>query len=184
MVRRPAHPRFRRPAANPRSRLADWWLLWRVPILLLIVMAAWWFGFRPIQAEQGWVSENTRYPLCGEGSGRAVGCVVDGDTLFIGFGSERRRIRFTGFDAPEKHGACEKERRLAEAARVLLQQWLAQGAFEWSGADDPPRDQYGRELREARRIAPDGSREYLAEIMISSGLAAESGWGTAPMDWC
>lgn len=184
MFRRRSRPRFRRPAARPRSRLSDWWLLWRVPMLLLIVMAVWWFGFRPMQAEQGWVSETGRFPLCGAGSGRAAGCVVDGDTLMIGFGSERRRIRFTGFDAPELDGACEAERELAEAARARLQQWLAQGHFEWDGADDPPRDQYGRELREVRRTAPDGPREYLAETMIQSGLAAESGWGAEPADWC
>ncbi|MFU7529070.1 thermonuclease family protein [Qipengyuania sp. ASV99] len=184
MFRRRSPPRFKRSAAKPRRRLSDWWLLWRVPTLLLIVMAVWWFGFRPIQAEQGWVRETRSFPLCGAGSGRAAGCVVDGDTLMIGFGSERRRVRFTGFDAPERDGVCEAERQLAEAARVRLQQWLAQGSFEWSGADEPPRDQYGRELREAWRTARDGSREYLSETMIQSGLAAENGWGAAAPDWC
>lgn len=184
MIRRPSRLRFKRPAARPRSRLSEWWLLWRVPVLLLIVIAVWWFGFRPIQAEQGWVSEAGHYPLCGAGPGRAAGCVVDGDTLIIGFGSERRRVRFTGFDAPERDGACEAERKLAQAARARLQIWLAQGPFEWSGSDNPPRDQYGRELREVRRTTPDGAREYLAETMIQSGLAVQSGWGIAPPNWC
>lgn len=124
------------------------------------------------------------FALCSAGAERQPGCVVDGDTVIIGFGDERRRIRLTGFDAPELDGACRAERELAIAARTRLHQWLAKGSFEWNGADDPPRDRYGRELRRARRIASDGSREGLAETMIASGLAAQSGWGAQPRDWC
>lgn len=125
-----------------------------------------------------------RFALCGSGGARESGCVVDGDTVVIGFGSQRRRIRLTGFDAPELDGACEAERGLAVTARGRLHQWLSEGAFEWNGADDPPRDQYGRELRRARRVDKDGNTDDLAETMIASGLAAESGWGTEPKDWC
>lgn len=178
----PSRPRFKRP--QRRSHLGDWWLLWRVPVLALVVMAAWWFIFRPIAQEQGWVAVEDDFALCSGGGERLPGCVVDGDTVVLGFGGEQRRIRLIGFDAPELDGACEAERTLAVAARTRLLQWLAEGPFEWNGADDPPRDRYGRELRAARRTSPDGSTEALADTMIASGLASESGWGTTPRDWC
>lgn len=154
-----------------------------MPILALIVMGVWWFVVKPITQEQGWVSVAPDFALCGEGA-RQQACVVDGDTVHIGFGSDRRRIRLTGFDAPEIDGACEAERNLARSARARLHQWLSNGPFEWDGANDPPRDQYGRELREARRIAADGSQETLADVMIEGGFAAANGWGDAPEDWC
>lgn len=180
-----ARTRFRRPKRRSasRGRLLDWWLLWRVPLLALIVMAVWWFAFRPLLHERGWVKVDERFVICGAGES-APGCVVDGDTVVIGFGAERRRIRLTGFDAPELDGACASESQLALTARDRLLDWLEQGTFEWNGDVSPPRDQYGRELRSARRVLPDGSREYLAQTMISGGLASESGWGSVPQDWC
>lgn len=184
MPRRSSAPRFKRPRRSASSRLADWWLIWRVPILLTIVMATWWFVFRPITQEQGWVAVTDRFAICGAPGPSEAGCVVDGDTLVIGFGPERRRIRLTGFDAPELEGACPAESRLAIAAQGRLHQWLGEGAFEWNGADDPPYDQYGRELRAARRTSPDGRTETLADAMIASGLASESGWGAEERDWC
>lgn len=169
-------------------RMRDWWMLWRVPILALVVMLAWWFVFRPVAQEQGWVRVEASFALCGAprdpDEPRAHGCVIDGDTLALGSGSTQRRIRLTGFDAPELDGPCEAERELAEAARVRLHEWLARGEFEWNGAEDPPRDRYGRELRSARRSDLGGSREYLAETMIASGLAAPREWGQVPRDWC
>jgi hypothetical protein len=181
----PRFGRSRRSRARRAGRrgLLGWWLLWRVPALALIVMAAWWFLFRPIAQEQGWVRIDASFALCGEGA-RAAGCVIDGDTVVLADGEARRRIRFTGFDAPELEGECEAERVLARAARSRLHLWLAEGAFEWNGADDPPRDRYGRELRAARRIGPEGEREYLAATMIASGLAAAPEWGQPPRDWC
>jgi endonuclease YncB( thermonuclease family) len=161
-----------------------WWLLWRVPVLLLAVMALWWFGFRPFAGEQGWVPVSERFALCGKGGARAASCVVDGDTVVIGGGRAQRRIRLTGFDAPELEGACLAERRLALEAQRALHTWLARGGFEWNGGADPPRDQYGRELRAARRSAPGGRRELLANHMITRGLAGESGWGSSPVNWC
>lgn len=159
-------------------------MLWRVPALIAIVSAAWWFLYRPYAHEQGWVRVTDRFALCGDGWAGAAGCVVDGDTVIIGNGEQRRRIRLIGFDAPERKGACPAERERAEDARQALHQWLAQGPFEWNGDADPPRDQYGRELREVRRNLPGSKREYLAEAMIGRGLAGESGWGSAPIDWC
>lgn len=110
--------------------------------------------------------------------------MADGDTLIIGFGKERRRIRLTGFDAPELDGACPAERETAIAAREALHAWLGQGGAEWDGAADPPYDQYGRELRAASRTGRDGKREYLADTMIARGLAEPSGWGAEAVDWC
>ena len=159
--------------------------MWRVPILALTVMAAWWFGFRPLaETQEGWVRIDADFALCGAGGPRAAGCVIDGDTVVMGFGPAQRRIRLTGYDAPELGANCAAERSAAEAARVRLNQWLGEGPFEWSGADAPPRDQYGRELRAARRTGADGRSEMLADTMIAADLAAGSGWGAIPRDWC
>lgn len=176
-------PRFRRPS-NSSGRMLTWWVLWRVPVFLLIVLAAWWYGIRPLTEDRGWTRITDTFTLCGDRDDPAAGCVVDGDTLIIGFGDNRRRIRLTGYDAPELDGECEAERRLGISARDALRDWLGEGPFEWDGADSPPRDQYGRELRAVRRVRGEGSPELLAETMIARGLAAESGWGAAPADWC
>ena len=164
--------------------MLTWWVFWRVPVLLGIVMAVWWFGLRPHMDEQGWVRVTQDFALCGAGGRSAEGCVVDGDTLIIGFGGDRRRIRLKGFDAPELDGACAAEREAAIAARDALHDWLGQGPFEWDGADQPARDQYGRELRAVRRIREDGSTEYLAETLLERDLVSASGWGTSPRNWC
>lgn len=162
-----------------------WWVLWRAPALLMIVMAGWWFIIRPLSDGRDWVPVTREFSICGQRSdGPAQGCVIDGDTLAIGFGSEARRIRLTGFDAPELDGACAAEREQALLARSALQDWLNREAFEWNGAGEPPYDQYGRELREVRRIGSEGKAEYLARHMIDRGFAGESGWGTTPRDWC
>jgi endonuclease YncB( thermonuclease family) len=85
-----------------------------------MVLAAWWYGVRPIMEERGWNRVTQSFALCGERGNKAHGCVVDGDSLLIGFGKDRRRIRLTGFDAPELAGACEEERRMALRARDAL----------------------------------------------------------------
>ncbi len=95
-----------------------------------------------------------------------------------------RRIRITGFNAPELDGACEAERARALAAKRALHAWMAKGAVEWDGGTDPPFDQYGRELRSLRRPDGKGGHEELADHMLKTGMAAESGWGTSPKDWC
>lgn len=174
----------KRQRSRRSSRFASWWVLWRVPTLIAVLSAAWWFLYRPYVHEQGWVQVTERFALCGEPWAGASGCVVDGDTLVIGNGGDRRRIRLIGFDAPELKGACPAESAQAARARLALYQWLGEGAFEWNGADNPPRDKYGRELREARRAGPGKQREYLAEVMIERGLAAANGWSGEPIDWC
>ena len=119
-----------------------------------------------------------RFTLCGEKGSAA--CVIDGDTLAIG----KRRIRLSGYDAPEIDGACEAEKAKAREARAALQTWLNAGQFLLDGGEEPPRDQYGRELRGARRVAPDGGEEWLAEHMVAQGLAEDGGWGASAIDWC
>lgn len=161
-------------------------MLWRVPALLGIVMAAWWFGVRPVLQERGWIPVETRFALCGEGVEGAGGCVVDGDSV-VAFetAGEPRRIRLTGFDAPELDGACEAERALARKAREALHEWLGEGPFEWNGGAAPPRDRYGRELRRARRASAEGEETgMLADAMIAQGLAAPGGRDSRAIDWC
>ncbi|MEP0189639.1 MAG: hypothetical protein ABJP70_01815 [Erythrobacter sp.] len=186
LKRRFKTPRFRRPRRTSGTMMT-WWVLWRVPIFLLIVLSIWWFGVRPLAEPRYWQHIDMKIALCGDRAS-AIACVVDGDTVFIGFGPEQRRIRLTGFDAPEINGACEAERRKADEARMALYAWLAKGPFEWDGGPKPPRDQYGRELREVSRVNGDGDgdgeRESLADTMIDNGLASDSGWGASPIDWC
>ncbi len=108
--------------------------------------------------------------VCGKDSAEA--CVIDGDTLAIG----KRRIRLTGFDAPELDGECEAERQLARVARDELAAWLSLGPFEMDGGAAPARDRYGRELRAVRR-----GGEALADIMVERDLARPSGQDRG---WC
>lgn len=170
--------------APRESGIATWWTIWRVPILLAVVSAGWWFLYRPYVEDQGWERVPYRFAECGQSWAGAQGCVVDGDTLVIGSGPARRRIRLTGFDAPEIDGACEAESAAARQAKAALHDWLARGPFEWSDDANMSRDQYGRELREVSRPVTDGPRDYLARYMITRNFAAESGWGAAGKNWC
>jgi endonuclease YncB( thermonuclease family) len=99
--------------------------------------------------------------------------------MLFGEEDEARRIRLTGFDAPELDGACPAEREAALKAKRALHEWLARRPFEWNGGADPPRDRYGRELRRARR-GPD----ELADAMIGRGLAVRGGRGAPVAGWC
>lgn len=186
MPRRPDFPRQRqrqRPRPPRPSRWLGWWTLWRIPTLLLILMLAWWFAYRPWVASQAeWAPVSQRFDLCGT-RGRGFACVTDGDTVTLGHGAGARRIRLTGFDTPEIAGACPAESAAALRARQELQLWLNRGTFEWDGGADPPRDRYGRELRSVRRTAPDGSHQPLADHMIAAKLAEGPGpWDRR--DWC
>ncbi|MXP31232.1 thermonuclease family protein [Parerythrobacter jejuensis] len=150
-----------------RLRKAGWWLV------IALIAAGIWFARDRLMPVQEWQEVRLDLPICGTRG--AAGCVVDGDTIAIG----KRRVRLTGFDAPELDGACDAEREAARIARSALHDWLAQGPFEWSGGDAPPYDQYGRELRSIRR-----GDEELGETLIARGLARESGWGFPRSDWC
>ena len=174
--RPPRAPRFDA-RWNRRRNAGRTWRRWRFPVMLVLIVAAWVMAERwwPAQPES-WGPAPTTFALCGTGSGP---CVYDGDTVMIGFGPSRRRIRLKGYDAPEMDGPCEAERNKARIARDALLQWLNRGPFEWDGGAEPPRDQYGRELRSARR-----GDETLSAHMLDQGLASGSGWGTSPVDWC
>lgn len=142
-------------------------------VVLVLVLGAWLLLRDVLQPPPPVSAVDMRFGICGERGGAA--CVIDGDTLAIG----QRRVRLTGYDAPELEGACEAERAKARAAREELHAWLAKGRFSWTGGTAPPRDQYGRELREARR-----GDALLADHMIAAGLAEGSGWGAQSIDWC
>lgn len=116
---------------------------------------------------------NMPFTLCGERGSQ--GCVIDGDTIMIA----RRKIRITGYNAPELKGECRAEIALAHQSRAALRDWLNQGPFEMSDGDDPPYDQYGRELRELKR-----GKEWLADIMLDRQLAQGTGWGFERGGWC
>lgn len=163
------HARFRSPRRSviAKFRRGGWWVL-----LLALLAASLLFRDR-INPPAPLSTVGTTFGLCGERGGAA--CVIDGDTVAIG----KRRVRLTGYDAPELDGACEAERAKAHAARAQLHAWLAKGRFEWTGGSEPPYDRYGRELREARR-----GDELLADHMIEAGLAEGSGWGAQAVDWC
>ncbi|MEP2735548.1 MAG: hypothetical protein ABJP34_04545 [Erythrobacter sp.] len=178
--------KYRSPLRKKRAQNSGfraWWVWWRAPILLLIVLSIWWFFLRSEPSEEVWTPPPLAFGLCGEkGAGRA--CVVDGDTLHIRTGKQVQRIRITGYNAPELDGACEAERAKALEAKAALHAWMAAGPHEWDGGTEPPFDKYGRELRKLRRPKPQGGFEELADHMLGKGLAAESGWGTFPKDWC
>lgn len=166
-----------------RQRWINWWVLWRIPVLLSVLMAGWWFAYRPFaESRAGWTAVSRSFDICGT-RGRGFACVSDGDTLTLGYGPSARRIRLTGFDAPEIEGACAAETARAHEAERALQGWLNSGGFEWDGGADPPYDRYGRELRRVRRVLPGGGQEMLADFMIDAGLAE----GPGPWEgrsWC
>ena len=146
----------------------------RLVALVIAALALAWLVFGDRLGPQPELGEvDIPFGLCGERG--AAACVIDGDTLAIG----KRRIRLTGFDAPEMEGACEAESARARAARSALHGWLAEGPFEWTADADTTYDRYGRELREARR-----GEETLADHMIEADLAEGSGWGAVRRDWC
>lgn len=175
--------RHRRPRVRPARfgrRKWRWWPIARLGLLVGLLAGAWWFVSPPPPGE--WQTVGTRFGTCGM-RGRPPACVTDGDTVTLGFGESARRIRLKGFDAPEVAGACPAEAAKAAEATAALTEWLNRGPFEWDGGASPPRDQYGRELRSARRKLPDGAQEDLAEWMVARGLAeGEAIWERR--DWC
>lgn len=173
MPRKPAPLRFDARWNRKRQRQSLWrrWR-WAVPAALAIVLFA-LFGQQPERRATEWETVTLPFHSCGDGGSGP--CAIDGDTVAVG----NRRVRLTGFDAPELKGACPQEESRAQAAKAALVVWLTSGPFEWDGGSDPPRDQYGRELRSARR-----GKELLADRMIDAGLASGSGWGASVIDWC
>ena len=164
---KPARFEGRRRQRRSVWRTAKWYLL------LGGLLGGWWLLKDRLTPPEPQDTVSLSFRLCGE-AGRGP-CVIDGDTLAIG----QRRVRLTGYDAPELDGACAAEVAKAQEARAALRDWLAEGAFTWTGGDEPPRDRYGRELREARR-----GDDALAEHMVEVGLAEGNGWGAERREWC
>lgn len=161
---------------SARWKLARPWL-----VIAALTAATAWFSSRPDTPGDG-VLTRPDLTICAERWSAA--CVIDGDTLAVAASPKPRRIRLTGFDAPELEGACPQESAKAREARAAAHQWLTSAPFLLSGGDDPPYDQYGRELRAAFRMGEDGRAEYLADIMIERGLAEDNSWGGSSADWC
>ncbi|WBY17266.1 hypothetical protein PF049_03650 [Erythrobacteraceae bacterium WH01K] len=177
MIHRHKPPRFDA-RWQAKRRLSGWWRAVRLPLVLAAILAASWLLTRTATPGQDPQALPQRFVLCGQGGASA--CVIDGDTVALGPFDQRRRVRLTGFDAPEMNGACAGEREAAQRARAALLVWLNAERAYVDGGEQPPRDRYGRELRAASRA--DGS--LLADVMIESGLAQGSGWGAASIDWC
>ena len=165
-------PRWRR-----KRRWQQRWRSWRAWIAVgAIVAASIWYSLLSREADA--VTEYAgKFTICSEQGSAA--CMIDGDTLAIG----RRRIRLTGYDAPEIDGACRAEEAKAIEARDALHEWLNDGPVLFDGGEAPPRDQYGRELRGARRIV-DGQEEWLSDWMVDRGLGQGNGWTDASIEWC
>lgn len=155
-----------------RHRIGRWWrsARWFAVLAVLIGAGAW---LKAEFAGGEWVMVDLPVTACGQQPSAA--CMIDGDTLML----DRRRIRLTGYDAPEIDGACAAESTLARRATLAAAQWLDEAPFEMDGGSDPPRDRYGRELRGVRR-----DDQQLDTYMIEQGFARSNGWDSAPPAWC
>ncbi|MCX5512260.1 nuclease [Kaistia algarum] len=98
--------------------------------------------------------------------------VVDGDTVRLG----AERIRLIGLDAPELHGKCREEKRLAMRARDRLAELLATDDVEIIRS--VRLDKYRRTLAIVRADGVD-----VARVLISEGLARPY-HGERRRSWC
>ena len=173
----------KRPSPPPKSTkpLKSWRAAWfeTRPFLLLIalltvsIIAATPGAYEPpafLQSKPEPISGN--FTRCG--MGRGYYCVIDGDTFRIG----ERRVRVVGIDTAEVDARCPAEAEQAERSTSALQSWLNRGPFQMTARVDQPGDQYGRELRMIKRMAPDKSIDRLADWMQAKGGARDyfGGW--------
>jgi endonuclease YncB( thermonuclease family) len=98
--------------------------------------------------------------------------IVDGDTVRLG----AERIRLIGLDAPELHGKCREEKRLAIRARDRLTELLATDDVEIIRS--ARLDKYRRTLAIIRADGVD-----VARVLISEGLARPY-HGERRQSWC
>lgn len=98
--------------------------------------------------------------------------VTDGDTIRLG----EERIRILGLDAPELHGRCREERRLAARARDRLAELI--GARGIAIERVRRKDRYGRTLATVRAGGVD-----VAMVLIAEGLARPYEGGRRD-GWC
>ena len=172
-------PRFHTRPFPRRKRRRRLWPRLR-PLLTFVLLLGAFLVFRQFtHVPEEWAPAPRGLSICGSGPS-AAGCVIDGDTIAIG----QRRIRLTGYNAPELAGECAAETALALRARDELHRWINAGPVSFDGGTQPPYDKYGRELRAARRVAANGRTEDLATHMIDAGLAQSTGWGAVRGGWC
>lgn len=98
--------------------------------------------------------------------------VIDGDTIAV----RGTTIRIMGLDAPEMHGRCPNETRLARAARDRLAVLLRDGAT----ISRHGRDRYGRTLA----VVHDAAGRDVAGVLIAEGLARPYHGRGQRQGWC
>jgi endonuclease YncB( thermonuclease family) len=108
--------------------------------------------------------------------------ILDGDTIsvraHIWLGQDvDTHVRLAGIDAPELHGKCPRERRMAAAAREFLAQRLADRRVTLR---DVQVDKYGGRVR--ARVTTDRGDD-IADALLQAGLARPYG-GAARRPWC
>jgi micrococcal nuclease len=108
--------------------------------------------------------------------------VIDGDTLevrvMVWLGQEVvTHVRIAGIDTPEKRGKCQREKDMAEQARAMAEQLLAD---EQVTLYDIQHDKYGGRVR-ARVVTRSG--DDLGQMLIKAGLARPYK-GDARQPWC
>lgn len=182
MARRFIRSRFDapRPGALRRGR-------WRRSLAIMVaaigVGLGSWGVTRWNERAGPWDALPQKIDVCGEPTSWRA-CAIDGDTLSLAApGGKRRRVRLTGYDAPEIAGKCAAESALALKARSELVRWLNERPAFLDGGANPPRDDYRRELRRGRRVLADGRTEWLDDHMVEAGLAHRDGPAIAG-DWC
>ena len=98
-------------------------------------------------------------------------CLSDGDSIVL----NRTRVRLQDIDAPELHGRCEYETRLAIRARGRLLALLNEAPFTL--VTEGKRDRYGRVLASLRSHGRD-----LGGVLVAEGLARK--WDGRRRSWC
>jgi micrococcal nuclease len=110
--------------------------------------------------------------------------VIDGDTLevrvMVWLGQEVvTRVRIDGIDTPEKRGKCQREKDMAEQARVMTEQLLTDAQV---ALYDIQHDKYGGRVRARVRVVTRSGAD-IGQMLIKSGLARPYK-GEARQPWC
>ena len=145
------------------------------------VQRALFAGLLPLALVAGSVGAEGRERLAGPFVA-SVEAVIDGDTLtvvvpvWLGL-AVTTSVRLRGIDAPELHGACQREKDLAaEAKRYLATETTPQVRLTNIEGDK----YYGRVEADVTTV-PDGLN--LADAMLTSGLARPYDGGKRGQ-WC
>ena len=178
---RPVLPPHRWRGESRLQRLRNALRWWLGAALLIAVM---WYVMGPQRIGPEAIPQGPQELLSGPftrcGKGRAMACVVDGDTIMVG----QRTVRLIGIDAPEIHPPrCPAEAQQGEAATLLLITLLNQGPVTLAGPSPAVHDEYGRELRHLLRVRADGSVQSIADDLVASGQVRP--YLRGPRDpWC